>query len=330
MILADKIIEERKRNGWSQEQLAEQLDVSRQSISKWESAQSVPDLKRIILMADIFGVSTDYLLKDDYKEKAVAADSVKTFNEKPLRKVSLEEAQELLACSDIAAHQTAFGVALCIIACIPLIVLAGFAESHRYGVTENVAGSIGLISLFILIGIGVSLLIKSSFKMKKFDYLEKDSIETEYGVEGLAKKNKEQYEATYHRNILLGVLLSIASFVPLVAVSFFTEEDYVLVILLGLMLLLLAIAVYIFISNQIRMDSYDKLLQEGDYTKSKKKVSPILENISGIFWLAATAIYLIWSLMSQDWTKSWIVWPIAGVLYAIVTIITRMIVKVED
>lgn len=330
MILADKIIEERKRNGWSQEQLAEQLDVSRQSISKWESAQSVPDLNRIILMADIFGVSTDYLLKDDYKEKAVAANSVKAFNEKPLRKVSLEEAQELLAYSDIVAHQTAFGVALCIIACIPLIVLAGFAESHRYGVTENVAGSIGLISLFILIGIGVSLLFKSSFKMKKFDYLEKDSIETEYGVEGLAKKNKEQYEATYHRNILLGVLLSIASFVPLVAVSFFTEEDYVLVILFGLMLLLLAIAVYIFISNQIRMDSYDKLLQEGDYTKSKKKVSPILENISGIFWLAATAIYLIWSLMSQDWTKSWIVWPIAGVLYAIVTIITRMIVKVED
>lgn len=75
MILADKIIEGRKRNGWSQEQLAEQLDVSRQSISKWESAQSVPDLKRIILMADIFGVSTDYLLKDDYKEKAVALSS---------------------------------------------------------------------------------------------------------------------------------------------------------------------------------------------------------------------------------------------------------------
>lgn len=132
-----------------------------------ESAQSVPDLNRIILMADIFGVSTDYLLKDDYKEKAVAANSVKAFNEKPLRKVSLEEAQELLAYSDIVAHQTAFGVALCIIACIPLIVLAGFAESHRYGVTENVAGSIGLISLFILIGIGVSLLFKSSFKMKK-------------------------------------------------------------------------------------------------------------------------------------------------------------------
>ena len=46
MILADKIIDERKKNGWSQEDLAEQLGVSRQSVSKWESAGSVPDLKK--------------------------------------------------------------------------------------------------------------------------------------------------------------------------------------------------------------------------------------------------------------------------------------------
>lgn len=64
MILADKIIEERKRNGWSQEELAEKLGVSRQSVSKWEGAQSVPDLQRILEMSRIFGVSTDYLLKD--------------------------------------------------------------------------------------------------------------------------------------------------------------------------------------------------------------------------------------------------------------------------
>ncbi|MBR5743687.1 MAG: helix-turn-helix transcriptional regulator, partial [Clostridia bacterium] len=48
MILADKIIDLRKKNGWSQEELAEQLGVSRQSISKWEGAQSVPDMARII------------------------------------------------------------------------------------------------------------------------------------------------------------------------------------------------------------------------------------------------------------------------------------------
>ena len=65
MILAEKITLLRKKAGWSQEDLAEQLGVSRQSISKWESAQSVPDLKRILDIADCFGVSTDVLLKDD-------------------------------------------------------------------------------------------------------------------------------------------------------------------------------------------------------------------------------------------------------------------------
>ena len=65
MILADKIAEERKRNGWSQEELAERLGVSRQAVSKWESAGSVPDLQKVIQLAELFGVSTDYLLKDE-------------------------------------------------------------------------------------------------------------------------------------------------------------------------------------------------------------------------------------------------------------------------
>ena len=62
MILADKIIDLRKKNGWSQEELAEKLQVTRQSISKWEGAQSTPDLNKILAMSQLFGVTTDYLL----------------------------------------------------------------------------------------------------------------------------------------------------------------------------------------------------------------------------------------------------------------------------
>lgn len=51
MILADKITEERKKNGWSQEELANQLGVSRQAVSKWESAGAVPDLQRILQLS---------------------------------------------------------------------------------------------------------------------------------------------------------------------------------------------------------------------------------------------------------------------------------------
>lgn len=70
MILAEKITEERKKNGWSQEELAEKLGVSRQAVSKWESTGSVPDLQRVIQLAELFAVSTDYLLKDEMTSDA--------------------------------------------------------------------------------------------------------------------------------------------------------------------------------------------------------------------------------------------------------------------
>ena len=63
MILAEKIALLRKQCGWSQEGLAEQLGVSRQSVSKWELGSSIPDLDKIIRMSELFGVTTDYLLK---------------------------------------------------------------------------------------------------------------------------------------------------------------------------------------------------------------------------------------------------------------------------
>ena len=64
MDLADKIAKLRKQNGWSPEELAARPDISRQAVSKWESKASVPDLDKIIKMSSIFGVTTDYLLKD--------------------------------------------------------------------------------------------------------------------------------------------------------------------------------------------------------------------------------------------------------------------------
>lgn len=63
MNLADRIQNLRKTRGISQEELADQVGVSRQAVSKWESEQSAPDLEKVILMSEYFGVTTDYLLK---------------------------------------------------------------------------------------------------------------------------------------------------------------------------------------------------------------------------------------------------------------------------
>ena len=60
MILAEKIALLRRRSGLSQEELAEQMQVSRQSVSKWESGTSIPDLEKILRLSALFGVSTDF------------------------------------------------------------------------------------------------------------------------------------------------------------------------------------------------------------------------------------------------------------------------------
>lgn len=72
MILADKITALRKKAGWSQEELAEQLGVTRQSVSKSEGAQSVPDMDKVVQMSRLLGVTTDFLPKDELSEEEPA------------------------------------------------------------------------------------------------------------------------------------------------------------------------------------------------------------------------------------------------------------------
>ena len=67
MKLSDKIIQLRKANGWSQEDLAERLNISRQSISRWEGATAQPDAANILQLSKLFGVTADYLLNDEYE-----------------------------------------------------------------------------------------------------------------------------------------------------------------------------------------------------------------------------------------------------------------------
>ena len=110
MILADKIINLRKKNGWSQEELAEKLGVTRQSVSKYEGAQSIPDLDKILKLSEIFGVTTDYLIKDELEEEEYAPSQMQeneSESDRSVHKVTMnicrsltgrQEKQPLLRC----------------------------------------------------------------------------------------------------------------------------------------------------------------------------------------------------------------------------------------
>lgn len=106
MILADKIINLRKKNGWSQEELAEKLGVTRQSISKYEGAQSIPDLDKILKLSEIFGVTTDYLIKDELEEEEYAPSQMQeneSESDRSVHKVTME--RQMNICRSLTGRQ---------------------------------------------------------------------------------------------------------------------------------------------------------------------------------------------------------------------------------
>jgi transcriptional regulator with XRE-family HTH domain len=87
MKLSDKLITLRKENGWSQEDFAEKLDVSRQAISRWENGTALPDAQNILQISKLFNVTADYLLNDDYEgETDISAVEEAAEEAKPLAK----------------------------------------------------------------------------------------------------------------------------------------------------------------------------------------------------------------------------------------------------
>lgn len=331
MILAEKIMEERKRNGWSQEELAEKLGVSRQSVSKWESAQSVPDLNRIIKMAELFGVTTDYLLKDEM-EKRETTETLMEVAEVPVKihKVSMEEATEFIKLQEKHAPLIAFGVSLCILSPVILLLLAGLADSKMMNISNQIVGGIGISVLLIMIAVGVYIFIKCSNEGEKFEYLDKEAIETEYGVSGMVREKKNAYNGKFNLFVLIGVILCILSPLPLIISGFLTDAAYIITSMVALLLVIVAAAVNMFIRVGMIRESYEKLLQEGEYTVEKKKSSIIIGRVSGAYWCVVVAVYLAWSFIGMNWDKTWIVWPIAGVLYGAFISIVKLVIKAEE
>lgn len=327
MILADKIINERKKNGWSQEELAERLSVSRQSVSKWESAQAVPDLQKILKMAEIFGVSTDYLLKDELEPESIVPEEYgkNTDSETlPLRTVTLHEADEFLKIQSKNAPMTALGVSLCIISPALLIFLTGFEKfGERF---ETIGAAIGLVTLFILVAIAVFLFITSSSKLKKFEFLEKEIFETAYGVTGMVKEKQKEYAETHTRRLSLGVMLCILSVIPLISLSIIFEDiEYIATSSVSLLLLIVSVGVNLIVRTCIIEGGFQKLLQENDYSAKQKSEKTFLSPFETIYWIVVLAGYLTWSFVTNRWDLTWIVWPIAGVLYVVLAEILKML-----
>ena len=305
MLLSEKIMSLRKRNGWSQEELAQQLGVSRQSVSKWESMASMPDIQKIMAMSELFGVSTDYLLKDELEElpatAAVAvADSTGTSASggiagadpsavlggsstadnastskivAPKLSVSLETATEYLDAIARTSRPTAGAITLFILGPALLVSLATYSEDALYfdpmRISPDALSIAGICIMMLFVAAGVGLLILQDMKLAKFKQLKEASLELQYGVEAAVRRRAESTESLRYMQQAAGVCLTILSAIPFLIASYY-GTGFIFTLGFFAAAILVSLGVYLLVYSGILRDGYRVLLQEGDFSHDEK------------------------------------------------------------
>lgn len=323
MILADKIIRLRKKNGWSQEELAEKMNVSRQAVSKWEGAQSIPDIEKILMLGRLFGVTTDYLLKDE-----IEIEEFTDGTDAGVRRITIAEANEYIEYRKKAALLIGLGVFACIVSPAALIILS--AAPFFYSVSAVASVMIGVVILLLLVAAGVVMFLYCHFKSAAFSYLSEE-FETEYGVSGMVKEKDKQFTPFGIASNLIATCLCVLSPVPIL-IAAFLGNGFSVCVSVAIALLFIGIGVMLYIIGTVRSNSMHRLLKdrEPDEEENSKKNSGGKFSFSAFYWLAATAIYLVSSFVTSAWGDTWVIWPVAGILFPIIGMIRNKIILYKN
>jgi len=313
MILADKIIKLRKQLGWSQEELAEKVNVSRQSVSKWESANSIPDLNRIIMLAELFEVSTDFLLKDE--NKAFESNSEVSSKDASFHQVSIEEATTYVESKVEIANINTKGSILCVCSVVPLFFFLAMAESGRMGITGDMAAAIGIISILVIVAFAVSVFLKTNQFDKDIELIDNEKFELSYGVHSVFQEKLESYKPAYNRSLSIGTFLFIVSFVPLMLGAIFNGQSETILMMLIVLMFIISAGIFIVSPASAKLDAYNNILKESFAKKEKSKRAKRAEKLAAFYWPLLIAVYLGWSLWTMAWGTTWIIWPVGAVLY---------------
>ena len=173
-----------------------------------------------------------------------------------------------------------------------------------------------VVCLLLAVAAAVADFIMLGVKLDKYEYLEKETIALQYGVQGIVQKKKESYEPTFRTCIASGVVMIILGLVPMMLAMAFSASDLVIVYCVDLLLIMIGCAVFLFIRSSVVYGSFTKLLQQDDYTVENKEFNRKIEFFPGVYWCFVTAIFLACGFYSEDWGTCGLIWPVAGVIFA--------------
>lgn len=306
MILADKLIWLRKKNGLSQEEFAEKIDVSRQAVSRWEGAQTYPDLPKIILISKLFDVSTDYLLIDDIEDENKSSDKVVAAGEGGLSNEEIpteakeidpdkhvltkEEVDGYLSASEKYGKRCALSSILITLSLLPLIVISVYVRFFR---DAALALSLGVIGFIVLAAAGCCILFIKNGELGRYRYILSEPFCYENVLKEQIMIKKYKFIPYYNAFVATSVVLMSGA----VAVGVSLWMTGAMLPGVSLMVVGTAVVVSIMVYSVIRLNSYKNLLEKGRNTKLNKARTTVL--VSAACWFVLIELSLCYLFMGM-------------------------------
>ncbi|WP_028044710.1 helix-turn-helix domain-containing protein [Candidatus Stoquefichus massiliensis] len=285
----------RKEKGLSQETLAEKLNVSRQAVSKWESGAGYPEMDKLILLSDLFGVSIDYLIKDNHES---GTDEQRAKSKYFMNSQKIKEYMNF-------KRNFAFRIAGAVSAIILSVILPIETSDNQYEM-------LGTMIMLMIVAVAVGILIMTGISSSRYSELEKKEINMSFNDLQEIQNQYMKFKSKFGMSIAFGVFFIIFA----VAVVVFIEEYMKNENLSGSILIAcVAISVFIFIYQGIKDSMYHFLVQNEQYIEEQKKEEKSLYSIT--MPLVAMA-YLFIGFVYGWWHPGWIIFPVVAIITAFI------------
>ncbi len=239
----------------------------------------------------------------------------------------LETVKEYLADKAKNAFYTALGVFFCIISVCGPIFFGALAE---YFDADGILGATGGCSLFVLAAVGVGILVYSGVRISKWKNIGQEHYVTDFSTTEYIHQEMEKYKGTHALLLTVGIVLCILSVIPPMIMDEFSAYSEIWDYCSGAFLfLMVGIGVFLIVMSSMKLDSYNTLLRlnqkdtiGGNYVPNQQNAPQYISEgvavVMSVFWPTVTCLYLIWSFLTFDWWKTWIIWPLAGIIHSVI------------
>lgn len=282
MKFEENLRELRKSRGMSQEEMAEHLQVSRQSVSKWENGSAMPELDKLLQLCELFHCTLDDLIKGEVKEEV------------------LTTKDEYIKQSRLEAILTTFGVGMILLG----LTLYNFFDNGLLALEETLLDAMFLS--FVLIGV-----ISFVFMGMQKSTFERRHPQHPQGIYG--EKEIQVFERNFTIAMCLGVGLLLIGVIAQQLLEAYYNEAFAN----GIFMSFVTIAVSIFVYFGMRKDKIAQTMPQSAKMRQQKQQDELYGLYAGMIMLVATAGYLIFSCLFDAWGKAWVVFPIGGILCGI-------------